>query len=158
MEFLRKWNEPSFSYLLYFFQRSNRHYYEGYWLDYHYFILDLSYYKLLITNSLNFAFRMLRISFCVSLVILALLPNLLAIMDDDHYVYVDDDVSLFQLWWEILTGYFRMRYQRQLKLLPTWHPLLQPPPRMQIATAVSTKFESIFKEGQSREGVKLERE
>ena len=78
-----------------FFQRSNRRYYEGYWLDYHYYILDLSDYKLLITNSLNFAFRMLRISFCVSLVVLALLPNLFAIMDDDHYVYVDDDVRLF---------------------------------------------------------------
>ena len=57
-----------------------------------------------------------------------------------------------------------MKHQRQLKLLPTSHPLLQPPPRMQIATAVSIKFESIFREGKSREGgkirvgVKVERE
>ena len=36
---------------------------------------------------------MIRISFCVSLAIFALLPNLLAIMDDTEYVYVDDDVS-----------------------------------------------------------------
>ena len=39
---------------------------------------------------------MIRISFCISLAIFALLPNLLAIMDDDHYVYVDDDVSSVQ--------------------------------------------------------------
>ena len=36
---------------------------------------------------------MIRITFCVSLAIVALLPNLLAIMDDNEYVYVDDDVS-----------------------------------------------------------------
>ena len=40
---------------------------------------------------------MMRISFCVSLVVLALLPNLFAIMDDDQYVYVDDDVSIYFL-------------------------------------------------------------
>ena len=51
-----------------------------------------------------------------------------------------------------------MKYQPQLKLLPTQHPLLQPPPRMQIATAVSAKFESIFRESKSRGRVKLEGE
>ena len=36
---------------------------------------------------------MLRIMFCFSLAIFSILPTLLAIMDDDLYVYVDDDVS-----------------------------------------------------------------
>ena len=36
---------------------------------------------------------MMRISFCFSLAIFALLPNLLAIMDDSEYVYIDDNVS-----------------------------------------------------------------
>ena len=85
---------------------------------------------------------MLRISFCVSLVILALLPNLFAIMDDDHYVYVDDDVSIFIKRKNKMTGYLRAKYQPQLKLpsLQPSHQLLPPPPpQTQIATAVSLK-------------------
>ena len=37
---------------------------------------------------------MMRIMFCMSIAIFAILPPLFAIMDDDEYVYVDDDVSL----------------------------------------------------------------
>ena len=40
---------------------------------------------------------MLRISFCFSLAIFALLPNLLAIMDDSEYVYVDENVSFVKI-------------------------------------------------------------
>ena len=36
---------------------------------------------------------MLRIMFCLSIALFSILPTLLAIMDDDLYVYVDDDVS-----------------------------------------------------------------
>ena len=36
---------------------------------------------------------MMRIMFCMSVAIFAILPPLFAIMDDDEYVYVDDDVS-----------------------------------------------------------------
>ena len=36
---------------------------------------------------------MMRIMFCMSIAIIAILPPLFAIMDDDEYVYVDDDVS-----------------------------------------------------------------
>ena len=31
--------------------------------------------------------------FCMSVAIFAILPTLFAIMDDDQYVYIDDDVS-----------------------------------------------------------------
>ena len=37
---------------------------------------------------------MIRIMFCMSVAILAILPPLFAIMDDDQYVYIDDDVRL----------------------------------------------------------------
>ena len=84
---------------------------------------------------------MMRISFCVSLVVLALLPNLFAIMDDDQYVYVDDDVSIFSLYWKILIGSLRLKFQHQhkLELFQPSHQLLRPL-QIQIATAVSFKI------------------
>ena len=36
---------------------------------------------------------MMRTMFCFSLGIFAILPTLFAIMDDDQYVYIDDNVS-----------------------------------------------------------------
>jgi len=37
---------------------------------------------------------MMRIMFCFSLAIFAILPTLFAIMDDELYVYVDDNADL----------------------------------------------------------------
>ena len=87
---------------------------------------------------------MMRIMFCMSVAIFAILPPLFAIMDDGEYVYVDDDVSN---WWniKIMTGHFRLIYQPQLKVAALWpsHQLLQPLPETQIATVVSSEFEII---------------